>query len=154
MKYIRGAMRRLQGKAPAGKRKVPTRTIVSLLPLALVACVAVDEAPIHYEGPLAAQGTPVALRQAVALAHVALTPMRVVEDSRCPIDARCVWPGRIVVETRVDGPGWRETLQFQPGEPQVVRDLSIALVSVEPARPSAESAPESSRYRFTFALAD
>ena len=33
----------------------------------------------------------------------------VVEDSRCPINARCVWAGRADRAHRVDGAGWRET---------------------------------------------
>ena len=30
---------------------------------------------------------------------LAVTPLRVVEDSRCPINARCIWAGRLILTT-------------------------------------------------------
>ena len=46
------------------------------------------------------------LGQPTRVGRLVVTPLRVAEDSRCPINARCVWAGRAVVQTRIDGPGW------------------------------------------------
>ena len=37
-------------------------------------------------------------------------PLEVVEDSRCPQNARCVWAGRLRVRVNVDGVGEREVI--------------------------------------------
>ena len=36
----------------------------------------------------------------VGLVHV--TPIQVIEDSRCPINARCVWAGRTRLSVKID----------------------------------------------------
>lgn len=97
----------------------------------------------------AAEGSAVKLGQPVALAGLTLTPMTVVEDSRCPINARCVWAGRIVVTTSVDGAGWSENANLILGEPQQVRGTRVALVSAEPGRMAGQDTAMDD-YRFVF----
>ena len=123
------------------------RHFAFLAPLVLAACVSATQID---RAPLAAEGAAVGLHQPVALGDAVVTPMRVVEDSRCPINARCVWAGRVVVETRVDGPGWRETVPMELGEPQALRDMQVALVSAEPGRTTQEDVPAPEDYRFVF----
>ena len=82
---------------------------------------------------------------------VALVLTELVEDSRCPINARCVWPGRLVVTTRIDGAGWRDTADLTLGEPFGTHDIVIALVSGEPGRMAGadkETPPDA--YRLTY----
>lgn len=100
--------------------------------------------------PAAPEGSMVALGHPVAVADVVLTPMRVTEDSRCPINARCVWAGRITVETRVDGPGWRETLPMTLGEPAGTRGHVLSLVSAEPGRMAGAGQTQPLDYRFGY----
>lgn len=120
----------------------------ALLLAALPACAVIPDVP-RPESIAAAPGTPVALGQAVQVGTVVATPMEVVEDSRCPINARCIWPGRLVVTTRIDGAGWRETHDLTLGEPFGTRDVVIALVSGVPGKETgAEIAPAD--YRFTY----
>jgi hypothetical protein len=114
------------------------------LPL-LAACATVPLA-----GDVAPEGSLVPLGQAVALAGIAVTPLRVTEDSRCPINARCVWAGRITVETRVDGNGWRETVPMTLGEPTGVRGYVLNLVSAEPGRMAGAEATRPLAYRFAY----
>lgn len=126
---------------------------IAILPLALLtlsACVIVPDAPGIANGPALAQGSIVALGQPVEVADVVLTPMRVTEDSRCPINARCIWPGQIVVETRVDGAGWRETVALTLGEPANVRGQVLNLTSAEPGRMAGGDPVRPEDYRFTF----
>ena len=131
-----------------------TKLLHSLAPLAVLAatagCAVIPDAPL-VEGVPAAPDTAVALGQPVQVGSVVATPIKVVEDSRCPINARCIWPGRLVVATRIDGAGWRDTADLTLGEPFGTHDVVIALVSGEPGRMAGadEDIPPAA-YRFTF----
>ncbi|MGJ8537303.1 MAG: hypothetical protein ACSHW2_09130 [Parasphingopyxis sp.] len=79
-----------------------------------------------------------------------VTPLRLIEDSRCPINARCVWAGRVVLRVQIAG---HRTMALTLGEPQQVADGALTLVSVAPDRIAGEGqdiAP--ANYRFTFAF--
>lgn len=121
-----------------------------LLFTSLAACAVIPDTPSP-ETAAVPQGTPVALGQAVTVGPVVATPMEVVEDSRCPINARCVWAGRLVVKTRIDGAGWRDTADLTLGEPWSSHDVVIALVSGEPGKMAGEGKETPpSAYRFTY----
>ena len=78
-------------------------------------------------------------------------PLRVVEDSRCPINARCIWAGRIIVRTEIRDGAARELRNLELGRPQPVFGGTIALVSAEPGKLA--GAPTDPRaYRFTFEI--
>ena len=78
-----------------------------------------------------------------------LTPIAVAEDSRCAEGTQCIWAGRVVVTTQVDGPGWRETLDLTATESTAVRDHGVILATVTPERrPSVDIAPGD--YRFIY----
>lgn len=133
-----------------------TKLLRPLAPLALIiamsGCAVIPDAPV-VESPAAPQGSAAALGQSVSVGNLVATPLEVVEDSRCPINARCIWPGRLVVKTRIDGAGWRETADLTLGEPFSTRDIVIALVSGEPGREAGEGKETPpSAYRFTFEL--
>lgn len=122
----------------------------ALAALSLGACAVIPDKP-QPEASALAQGTPVALGQAVEVGSVAVTPMAVVEDSRCPINARCVWAGRLVVTTRIDGAGWRDTADLTLGEPWSTHGIVLALTSGEPGREAGEGKETpASAYRFTY----
>lgn len=120
--------------------------------LSLSACAVVPDAPITPIQPYPA-GSAVALKQPVAVADIAVTPMEVVEDSRCPINARCVWAGRLVVKTRIDGAGWRDTADIALGETYGTHGRVIALVSGEPGKTTQDEI-DPSRYRFVYERRD
>jgi len=122
----------------------------ALLLAGLSACAVIPDAP-RPESVALAQGTPVALAQAVTVGPVVATPIEVVEDSRCPINARCVWAGRLVVRTRIDGAGWRDTADLTLGEPWSTHGVVLALTSGEPGRMAGEGqeTPKEA-YRFTY----
>lgn len=122
----------------------------ALLLMGLAACAVIPDAPSP-ENAAAAQGTPVGLGQAVTVGSIIATPIAVVEDSRCPINARCVWAGRLVVTTRIDGPGWRDTADLTLGEPWSTHDVVLALTSGEPGRMAGDGQETPvSAYRFTY----
>ena len=72
--------------------------------------------------------------EATRVGPLVVTPQTVVEDSRCPINARCVWAGRVILETRIEGPGWRETVRLELGKPYQTHGAGLALVSAEPTK--------------------
>ncbi|WP_324827615.1 hypothetical protein [Qipengyuania zhejiangensis] len=130
-------------------RTAKTLAAIAFLALPLGGCVVVPDSP-NVEGRPWAQGTPVPLGQPVLVGDVAVTAKRIVEDSRCPINARCVWAGRLIVETRIDGAGWRDTANITLGESYGTHGQVVALVD---AGPDKMTSPElqSGQYRFTFA---
>lgn len=109
--------------------------------LALGACATYPSGPIVDGGPVRGDGF-ARLGEPTRVGMLVATPQVLVEDSRCPMNARCVWAGRVVLTTRIDGPGWRETANLTLGQPYPTHGTSITLTSVRPDRMTgAEPAP-------------
>ena len=116
------------------------KALTSLALLALAGCATVP--PAQAEGP-------VGLGQTVYANGLRVRPVEVVEDSRCPIDALCVWAGRVVVRTEVIGGSWRQTRDLEMGKPQQAADGTLTLVSVQPSK-RADVPVDPRSYRFAF----
>jgi hypothetical protein len=111
-----------------------------LIALALSGCATV---PPAYAGPTAGIG------QTAYTNGLRVRPLQVLEDSRCPQNARCIWAGRLIVRSEVMGGSWHRTLDLELGKPQHVADGSLTLVGGSPEKTAGvESDPRS--YRFTF----
>lgn len=111
-----------------------------------------SDAPIAENGPPRPIRTFVAIGQPVYVgSDVVVTPQAVYEDSRCPTGVQCVWSGRVVVTTRIDGPGWRETVNLVSGEQQRVRGHDILLIEVLPNQHPQSGIPVGD-YRFNFVM--
>jgi hypothetical protein len=59
---------------------------------------------------------------------------KVIEDSRCPIDAQCDWAGRLIVLTTILGGGWSKQFDLALGILANVADDSLTLVTAMPLR--------------------
>jgi len=117
----------------------------ALLPaLALLAACA-DAPPLF-----SAEGTPVEIPDGVRVGQLVALPQVLLEDSRCPMNARCVWAGRVVLSTRIYGPDFDETVPLTLGEPHATHGTSITLVSALPGKEAGEEIP-APHYRFGFA---
>lgn len=125
------------------------RLVLAALALAapLVACVAVPDAP--QASSAWPEGTPTPLGQPVRVGTLTVTPVAVVEDSRCPANARCVWAGRLIVRTQIDGEGWRDTTNITLGESYGTHGRVVALVAGEPGK-IAERETLPGEYRFVY----
>ena len=128
------------------------RTFSALIAsLALAAC---STSPLPEDVPaggrIAAEGSQVAIGQSVRVGPAILTPLRVTEDSRCPINARCVWAGEAKVDTRIETATGRQVVELTLGEPHATAAGTFALVTVEPGQRASvpEIPPEA--YRFVF----
>ncbi|EIZ80612.1 hypothetical protein WSK_0892 [Novosphingobium sp. Rr 2-17] len=77
-----------------------------------------DEAPLAYA----------ALGQTVRVDGPNVTPLKVLEDSRCAMNARCVWAGQVRLSLRVG----QEMMEITSGRPIRVADGTLELVQVRP----------------------
>lgn len=81
-----------------------------------------------------------------------VTPLAVLEDSRCPMNARCVWAGRTRLSVRIDLGSRSETREIGSDQPIEVADGRLSLVEVQPDTMAGEPV-ELAAYRFGFAFA-
>jgi len=77
-----------------------------------------------------------------------VAPLAIVEDSRCPIDVRCVSAGRTRIMVRIDLGSRSEVRELSSDEPLQVADGTLALVEVQPARRAGERPGRDNSYRF------
>ena len=114
--------------------------ILPLLAATLAACATT---------PPVAAGPTARLGEVATVDGLRVRPLRVIEDSRCPINARCVWAGRIVLRTEVRSGAARTTYDLTLGEPVSHAGGRLALVAAEPGR-MAGAGTEPGAYQFTF----
>jgi len=93
----------------------------------LSACATVPTASIRGDG-LAHLG------QATRVGALIVTPRAIIEDSRCPINARCIWAGRAVIRADVARAGRRKSMRLTLGERVATHGTTLALTSVEPGK--------------------
>ncbi|KRA84600.1 hypothetical protein ASD76_03935 [Altererythrobacter sp. Root672] len=82
-----------------------------------------------------------------------VTPLAVLEDSRCPMNARCIWAGRTRLSVRVDLGSRSETHELSTDKPVQVADGQLSLVEVQPDLMAGEQAGPQKPYRFGFRFA-
>lgn len=71
------------------------------------------------------------LNETVRVGGIMVRPLAVVQDSRCPRDAMCVWAGRLTLRTMVG----RQTVTLTLGQPHVLPGgRQITLVHAAPDR--------------------
>ena len=112
----------------------------TLVALALAGCTTV---------PPVQAGPTVGLGETAWTNGLHVRPLAIVEDSRCPINAVCVWAGRLVVRSEIRGGSWRQTRDLELGKPQQITDGALTLVAAEPSK-QAGVEPDPRSYRFTF----
>ncbi|WP_374405777.1 hypothetical protein [Pelagerythrobacter sp.] len=122
----------------------------ALAALPLAACTVVPDAPAVARTPMPERYA-VPIDQPVRVGDLVVTPKAVVEDSRCPENARCVWAGRLIVKTRIDGDGWRDTTDITLGETFGTHGRVIALVSGIPEK-RADRETDPRQYRFVYEM--
>ncbi|WP_249340058.1 hypothetical protein [Sphingopyxis sp. L1A2A] len=81
-----------------------------------------------------------------------IQPVAVLEDSRCPMNARCVWAGRVRVQMLwIRGNGDKQPFEVTLGESTPLADGSITLESVRPDKmTNVVLKPEDYRFSFRF----
>ena len=115
------------------------------LPLTLAGCVTGGSAS---QLPSRIENGPVAIGQTAYVDGPSVTPLAVLEDSRCPREVRCVWAGQVKLRVRVTGGAWSREIELVSNKPVQVADGALQLVAVTPERSQAAIRPQD--YRFTF----
>ncbi|OYX66678.1 MAG: hypothetical protein B7Y88_02215 [Sphingomonadales bacterium 32-64-17] len=126
-------------------------TLLTPIALAVVlsGCAIIPQA----SAPALPAGSTVALNDSVAVGPLVATPLKVVEDSRCPMNARCIRAGEAIVTTRVSDGERTVTADLTLGEPAQALGYAVRLSSVTPARMT-NTTLAARDYRFTYELAE
>lgn len=91
------------------------------------------------------------LGQTVALDGLRVTPLRVIEDSRCAKGVQCVWAGRVRIGARLDLGARTEVRDLELGKPIAVAAGALELVEVLPDRVADRAIlPEDYQFGFRF----
>ncbi len=78
-----------------------------------------------------------------------VTPLELLEDSRCPAEVDCVWPGQVRLRVRVDLGSGARTVELGTMQGVQVADGELKLTEVRPLRQSTKPIAASD-YRFKF----
>lgn len=114
--------------------------------LALSACATTRGAPLP-------DGSDVPLGRTAYVDGPLVQPVEVLEDSRCPMNARCVWAGRVRLKmVWIRGNGEKQPFEVTLGESTPIADGAITLESVRPEKMTSVTIKPSD-YRFSFRFA-
>ncbi len=86
--------------------------------------------------------------ETVQVGPLAVTPIKLLEDSRCPQETQCVWAGRVRISARIDG---GEPIELTQGQPFALGGRSLTLAEVHP-EPRKDVTRYPDEYRFGFTL--
>lgn len=121
--------------------KLPLKIAAPAALLTLPACASVAEADVD--------GSDVKLGQTAMVNGPRVKPVSVLEDSRCPMNARCIWAGRVRLQMVWLRPKGNETFEVTLGEPVQLADGKFTLTSVRPETRT-DRKIELRDYRFSF----
>ena len=106
-----------------------TFTCAALM-IAISACVVIP--------PAKSDGVDIAFGQTAYVDGPKIRPIKLIEDSRCPMNARCVWAGRVrilVAWIKADG---EQEVELTLGEPTQMADGTLTLTAVNPSKMAGE----------------
>ncbi|MEP7222634.1 MAG: hypothetical protein ABI673_08200 [Novosphingobium sp.] len=86
--------------------------------------------------------------ETVRVAGLQVSPVKMLEDSRCPQGVQCVWAGQVRISATISS----ETQELTLGQPTTVEDGQLTMVEAYPdPRKDRTVYPEEYRFGFTFA---
>ncbi len=132
------------------------RALLLAAPLALAACTSILPNPAYPPPP---PPPPVVWGNASAtigfggqamLGGLTIRPLAVIEDSRCPINARCVWAGRLILTVETGQPGSPPMrINMTLGQPLAVAGGTLTLIDAAPPKlAGAQGNPPASQFTF------
>lgn len=92
---------------------------------------------------------PIPLHANTVVGPLIVTPLKILEDSRCPRKVVCFWMGRVLLRIAVKGPGINRVIDIDSLKPFPVANGALALTNVLPV-PTHGKAKVPSAYRFSF----
>jgi hypothetical protein len=101
------------------------------------------------------EATVAALKERILKNGIYLTPLAVVEDSRCPTDVQCIQAGTVRLQVRLEVQGKAQTQTLTLSKPFLFGGKNITLINVTPAKSSSTNIAASDyRFSFSFSFAD
>jgi hypothetical protein len=89
------------------------------------------------------------LLQTIQVGGIFITPLKVLEDSRCPVDVQCIQAGRVMVAVKLESGGGVEEASLTIGSPITFVGKRVELLNVLPIKNSKQTIKPAD-YRFEF----
>lgn len=90
--------------------------------------------------------------QAVTAGPITITPMTLIEDSRCPVSVQCIQAGTVRIKAMVKSASGTSEMTLALGTPSTTEAETITLIGVYPGKSAGKTVPNSA-YQFTFHVA-
>ena len=91
------------------------------------------------------------LDQTIILNGVAITPLKVVQDSRCPADVQCIWAGTVELQVSLSSGSEIANLSIKLNEPLLFAHKNITLIETSPG-PHSKKIIAPADYSFGFSV--
>lgn len=91
------------------------------------------------------------LNKTISAFDFLVTPISVVQDSRCPTDVQCIQAGTVVVKAKLAGGLGEYTANLELNVPLINEEVSITLINVSP-EPLSTHTIGSTEYVFSFEI--
>lgn len=92
-----------------------------------------------------------AFGKSVRALGVTITPLALVEDSRCARNVQCIWAGTVRVRADIASGMGTSTMTLELGQPITTEAETVTLIAVSPG-PSAGTSIPPGDYRLTFRI--
>ena len=89
-----------------------------------------------------------ALGSTIVAGAMKITPIAIVEDSRCPARTQCIWAGRVVVRVTISSLTAKMVREMTMGQPVSIGGKDVVLVAVTPAKSTVATKPAAYRFKF------
>ncbi len=89
------------------------------------------------------------LNQKILNNEVYITPLKIIEDSRCPADVTCIWAGQVRLQAKLQSGNSEQEIILISGKPFIFSGKSVTLTDILPAKDSKKEVPLS-EYGFDF----
>lgn len=120
--------------------------VILLAPLALAACATAAPPPSSGTGSAG-------FGQTARVGPLRVSPLSLIEDSRCGRGVRCIWAGQVRITARITGRGDPRVRELTTGKPVAVGSgmLVLETVAPPPRRPGEPIARTAYRFGFHYA---
>lgn len=101
-----------------------------ILPLAITACATAPAPALEIPG--CRNGSCIHMGESQDFGSLRVTPLEVLEDSRCPIEADCIWEGTFRIKAQLDMGHESITVELKAYEPLAINGGTLTLAEVAP----------------------
>lgn len=92
-----------------------------------------------------------AIGEATRVGPVVVRPDRVIEDNRCPMNARCITAGRVVLDATIWIDNQRRSVRLQSDQQFTIAGGALSVDAIIPDSFMTDDRPQPADYQFRFA---